>query len=89
VRNCSDPSIARNSPRLERSSVKIAGARELTEDVVKEWFFYFFQCTECRRCSLFLPYGIDTAEITIIGRELLNLLGLNIDWVVALRQTVS
>ncbi len=61
---------------------KMAGARELTEDVVKEWFMYFFQCTECRRCSVFCPYGIDTAEITIIGRELLNLLGLNIDWVV-------
>ncbi len=61
---------------------KMAGARELTEDVVKEWFMYFFQCTECRRCSLFCPYGIDTAEITMMGRELLNLLGLNIDWVV-------
>ncbi|NTW35490.1 MAG: (Fe-S)-binding protein [Syntrophobacteraceae bacterium] len=60
---------------------KMAGARELTEDVLKEWFMYFFQCTECRRCSLFCPYGIDTAEITIIGRELLNLLGLNIDWI--------
>ena len=60
---------------------KMAGARELTEDVVKEWFMYFFQCTECRRCSVFCPYGIDTAEITIIGRELLNLLGLNIDWI--------
>jgi Fe-S oxidoreductase len=34
-----------------------------------------FQCTECRRCSVFCPYGIDTAEITIMGRELLNLLG--------------
>jgi Fe-S oxidoreductase len=61
---------------------KMVGARELTEDVVKEWFMYFFQCTECRRCSLFCPYGIDTAEITMMGRELLNLLGLNIDWVV-------
>jgi len=60
----------------------IAGARELTEDVVKEWFMYFFQCTECRRCSLFCPYGIDTAEVTMIGRELLNLVGCNIDWVV-------
>ncbi len=60
---------------------KMAGARELTEDVVKEWFMYFFQCTECRRCSVFCPYGIDTAEITIIGRELLNLLGINIDWI--------
>ncbi len=60
---------------------KIAGGRELTMSVFKEWFYYFFQCTECRRCSLFCPYGIDTAEITIIGRELLNLLGCNIDWI--------
>jgi len=60
---------------------KFAGARELTVDVLKEWWYYFFQCTECRRCSVFCPYGIDQAEITIIGRELLNLLGLNIDWI--------
>ncbi|MCL5406824.1 MAG: (Fe-S)-binding protein [Deltaproteobacteria bacterium] len=60
---------------------KMVGARDLTEDVIKEWFMYFFQCTECRRCSLFCPYGIDTAEITIIGRELLNLIGCNIDWI--------
>ncbi len=61
---------------------KIAGARPLTMQVLKEWFYYFFQCTECRRCSVFCPYGIDQAEITIIGRELLNLVGLNINWVV-------
>ena len=60
-----------------------AGARELTYDVLREWWTYFFQCTECRRCSLFCPYGIDTAEITIIARELLNLLGLNTDWISA------
>jgi Fe-S oxidoreductase len=60
---------------------KISGARELTVDVLKEWFYYFFQCTECRRCSVFCPYGIDTAEITMMARELLNLVGLNIDWI--------
>jgi len=60
---------------------KWAGARDLTEDVLKEWFYYFYQCTECRRCSVFCPYGIDTAEITMMGRELLNLVGLNINWV--------
>ncbi|PIE70119.1 MAG: menaquinol oxidoreductase [Deltaproteobacteria bacterium] len=60
---------------------KLAGARKLTVDVLKEWWYYMFQCTECRRCSVFCPYGIDTAEITIMGRELLNLLGLNIDWI--------
>ena len=60
---------------------RMAGARDLTLDVLKEWWYYFFQCTECRRCSVFCPYGIDQAEITIIGRELLNLLGLNIEWI--------
>jgi Fe-S oxidoreductase len=60
----------------------LAGGRELTEDVIKEWFYYFYQCTECRRCSVFCPYGIDQAEITIIGRELLNLIGCNINWVI-------
>jgi Fe-S oxidoreductase len=61
---------------------KLAGGRELTEDVIKEWFYYFFQCTECRRCSVFCPYGIDTAEITMMGRELLGLLGLYVNWVI-------
>src|SRR4030065_197152 len=60
---------------------RLAGGRELTVPVIKEWFYYFFQCTECRRCSVFCPYGIDTAEITMMARELLNLLGLNTDWI--------
>ena len=55
---------------------RVAGARKLTPAVLKEWFYYFYQCTECRRCSVFCPYGIDTAEITMIARELLNLVGL-------------
>ena len=61
---------------------KFAGARELTEDVLREWFYYFYQCTECRRCSVFCPYGIDTCEITMMARELLSLVGLDIGWVV-------
>ena len=60
---------------------KLAGARKLDKDVIKEWFYYFYQCTECRRCSLYCPYGIDTAEITMIARELLHELGLGIHWI--------
>jgi Fe-S oxidoreductase len=60
---------------------KLNGARPMNEQVLKEWWSYLYQCSECRRCSLFCPYGIDTAEITIMGRELTNLLGLNIDWI--------
>ena len=61
---------------------KLAGGRELTVDVLKEWFYYFFQCTECRRCSVYCPFGIDTCEITMMARELLNLVGCNIQWVI-------
>ena len=60
---------------------KLTGTRVLTEDVLKEWFLYFYQCTECRRCSVFCPYGIDTAEVTMMARELLHLVGVNINWI--------
>ncbi|HEU4383470.1 MAG TPA: (Fe-S)-binding protein [Anaeromyxobacteraceae bacterium] len=58
-----------------------AGARPLTPEVIKEWFYYFYQCTECRRCSVFCPYGIDTAEITMMARELMLLLGIGVNWI--------
>jgi ferredoxin len=60
---------------------RLAGGRKLTVDVIKEWFYYFYQCTECRRCSVFCPYGIDTAEITMMARELLHELGLGVNWI--------
>ncbi|MGM0610933.1 MAG: sulfate reduction electron transfer complex DsrMKJOP subunit DsrK [Thermodesulfobacteriota bacterium] len=62
---------------------RFAGGRKLTLATLKELWYYLFQCSECRRCSVFCPYGIDTAEITIMGRELINLLGLNVDWIQA------
>ena len=60
---------------------KMAGGREMTTAVLKEWFMYSYQCTECRRCSVFCPYGIDTAEITMMLRELLHLVGVGINWI--------
>ncbi len=60
---------------------RMAGARPMTFKVLKDWFMYYYQCTECRRCSVFCPYGIDTAEITMMGRELLHLVAVNINWV--------
>ena len=62
---------------------ELAGARDLDEDVLKEWFYYLYQCTICRRCSLFCPYGIDMAEMTLLGRELLSSVGINIEWALA------
>src|SRR5210317_1345093 len=60
---------------------KMVGGREMTVGVLKEWFMYSYQCTECRRCSVFCPYGIDTAEVTMMLRELLHLVGIGINWI--------
>lgn len=54
---------------------KLVGARDLTEDVLAEWHNYFHQCSQCRRCSVYCPYGIDTAEISMAAREILDTVG--------------
>jgi len=54
----------------------LVGARELTRETLDQWYTYYYQCSECRRCSVFCPYGIDTAEITMAGREILDAVGL-------------
>jgi Fe-S oxidoreductase len=50
---------------------RLAAAEDLDLRVLDEWYTYFYQCTECRRCALFCPYGIDTAEITMAAREIM------------------
>jgi Fe-S oxidoreductase len=54
---------------------KLVGARDLTKDVLDDWYTYFNQCSECRRCSVFCPYGIDTAEVTMAAKEILDVVG--------------
>ncbi|MEJ2003034.1 MAG: (Fe-S)-binding protein, partial [Maritimibacter sp.] len=58
----------------------LVGARDLTEDVLKEWYSYYHQCSECRRCSVFCPYGIDTAEITMAARDILDSVGMGMKY---------
>jgi Fe-S oxidoreductase len=53
-----------------------AGARPLDKDVLDEWYTYFHQCSQCRRCSVFCPYGIDTAEISMAAREIMDSIGI-------------
>ena len=53
----------------------LVGAEDLTKETLDSWFNYYHQCSECRRCSVYCPYGIDTAEITMAGREILNFVG--------------
>jgi len=53
----------------------LVGAVDLTEEVLDDWYSYFHQCSQCRRCSVFCPYGIDTAEISMAAREIMDSIG--------------
>ncbi|MFO8023641.1 sulfate reduction electron transfer complex DsrMKJOP subunit DsrK [Thiohalophilus sp.] len=54
---------------------RLVGAKDLTRDVLDDWYSYFHQCSQCRRCSVFCPYGIDTAEISMAAREIMDSIG--------------
>jgi len=54
---------------------KLVGAVDMTKEVLDDWYSYFHQCSQCRRCSVFCPYGIDTAEISMAAREILDEVG--------------
>ncbi len=51
---------------------KLVGAKDLDDTMLDDWYNYFHQCSQCRRCSVFCPYGIDTAEISMAAREVLD-----------------
>jgi Fe-S oxidoreductase len=54
----------------------MAGAAKLDLALLGEWYTYFHQCSQCRRCSVFCPYGIDTAEISMAAREIMDCIGI-------------
>jgi Fe-S oxidoreductase len=53
----------------------LVGARDMDQSVLDEWYSYFHQCSQCRRCSVYCPYGIDTAEISMAAREIMDSIG--------------
>jgi len=59
---------------------KLVGAKDLTREVLDDWYTYYHQCSECRRCSVFCPYGIDTAEVTMAAREIMASIGMGMKY---------
>lgn len=53
----------------------LVGAKDLDKDLLDDWYKYYHQCSQCRRCSVFCPYGIDTAEISMAAREIMDHIG--------------
>jgi Fe-S oxidoreductase len=56
-------------------AARLTAAGDFDEKMLGEWYAYFYQCSECRRCAVFCPYGIDTAEITMAAREIMASVG--------------
>ena len=53
----------------------LVGAEDMSKEVLDDWYTYFHQCSQCRRCSVYCPYGIDTAEISMAAREIMDHIG--------------
>ncbi|MDI6801514.1 MAG: (Fe-S)-binding protein [Thermodesulfovibrionales bacterium] len=64
------------TPQGKLLGKKLTNSEDLTEEMLALWYTYFYQCSECRRCSVYCPYGIDTAEITMAAREIMNSIGI-------------
>ena len=54
----------------------LTGVAAMDVEMLEKWVSYFFQCTVCRRCAVFCPFGIDTGEIVLAGRGILAKLGI-------------
>ena len=53
----------------------LVGAKDMDKEMLDDWYKYFHQCSQCRRCSVFCPYGIDTAEISMAARDIMDHIG--------------
>jgi len=54
---------------------RLAGAADFDPKDIDEWEKIFYECTGCRRCASFCPFGIDHSVITRKGRAILDQLG--------------
>jgi len=55
---------------------KLAGAEDFNPDDLEDWREIFYECTGCRRCALYCPFGIDHSVITRKGRAILDQVGM-------------
>jgi Fe-S oxidoreductase len=58
---------------------KLAGAEDFDRGEIESWREIFYECTGCRRCAMYCPFGIDHSVVTRKGRAILDKLGLTPD----------
>jgi Fe-S oxidoreductase len=55
---------------------KLVGAQDFDPVDIQKWSEIFYECTGCRRCATFCPFGIDHSVVTRKGRAIVDKLGL-------------
>ena len=55
---------------------KFIGGSKLTEADIDEMLKSYYDCTACRRCTMYCPMGIDNGLITHLGRYILSEIGI-------------
>lgn len=53
----------------------IGTARDIDDDELETWVRDFYECSGCRRCAKFCPFGIDNSILTRKGRAIVHALG--------------
>jgi len=53
----------------------LRAARDIDPDELDTWVRDFYECSGCRRCGVFCPFGIDNSVITRKGRAVVHALG--------------
>jgi Fe-S oxidoreductase len=53
----------------------IGMARDIEADELETWVRDFYECSGCRRCAKFCPFGIDNSVLTRKGRAVVHALG--------------
>ncbi len=54
----------------------LLGHEDFNGEDIEKWVSSFYECTGCRRCATFCPFGIDNSVITRKGRAIVDKLGL-------------
>jgi len=54
----------------------LSGFEDFKEEDIEHWVTSFYECTGCRRCATYCPFGIDNSVITRKGRAIADKLGL-------------
>ncbi len=58
---------------------RLLGKDGFEEEDIEKWVKDFYECTGCRRCATYCPFGIDNSVITRKGRAIIDALGLTPD----------